>query len=412
MSSFKRKSASKQPSLAPGTRLSPSSPSTIITSTGIPSLDDILGGGLPSSCSFITLAPDSHSAYGELVQKYFIAQGLATGQKICVIDDDAELLLRECMWMPGSPSAHTSLTVAEDEDNEKTTDSGDKIKIAWRYEQMKKFQTTITSNSMPSEDFCSPLDLTCRIPQPTLDLAKGSEQVLTYPVSSEDDEKSTRGAIRNIRKVLDTIEGPSSRPLRICIPSLGSPQWGDMEPQDILLFLYRLRALLRQHPTTCASLSLAPHLCTDEWGGTGWIQKVGCDKYSVLRGLSSSASATGGSGENNLAFKCTRRRLVFETLHLDLEGGVSERRTAPPTEGTALDGPAAHTSLETFTSNPKQALATIQVELEAVKSSAGGDVGAVDSLETTERVVAPPTKGKKPKKKVAFHSERPDLYDF
>lgn len=36
-----------------------------------------------------------------------------------------------------------------------------------------------------------------------------------------------------------------------------------------------------------------------------------------------------GGRENNIAFKCTRKRLVFETHHLDAEGGVSERRTGP-----------------------------------------------------------------------------------
>jgi len=48
------------------------------------------------------------------------------------------------------------------------------------------------------------------------------------------------------------------------------------------------------------------------------------DRFSTLRGL-------GSSGENNLAFKCTRKRLVFETLHLDVEGGTGERRTTPNT---------------------------------------------------------------------------------
>jgi hypothetical protein len=37
-----------------------------------------------------------------------------------------------------------------------------------------------------------------------------------------------------------------------------------------------------------------------------------------LRGVTS----YGGSGENNIGFKCTRKRLIFETLHLD----VIERR--------------------------------------------------------------------------------------
>jgi len=49
-----------------------------------------------------------------------------------------------------------------------------------------------------------------------------------------------------------------------------------------------------------------------------------------VRGL----SASGGGSENNITFKSTRKRLVFETLHLDIEGGVGERRTTAPPERT------------------------------------------------------------------------------
>ena len=60
-------------------------------------------------------------------------------------------------------------------------------------------------------------------------------------------------------------------------------------------------------------------------------------RASVLRGMGAGSSDSGsageggaGGGENNLAFKVRRKRLVIETLHLDIEGGVSERRTKPP----------------------------------------------------------------------------------
>lgn len=157
MSAFKRRTTSKQPPLPSGTRPSPGSPATTITSTGIPSLDDILGGGLPLSCSLLALAPDVHSAYGELVVKYFAAQGLACGQRVCIVDTRPDSFLSECMWVPGSnipaPTASTNSpepsqsSAAEDEEDERASEHDTKIKIAWRYEQMKQFQTTVQSSN-------------------------------------------------------------------------------------------------------------------------------------------------------------------------------------------------------------------------------------------------------------------------
>lgn len=170
MSAFKRRASSKQPPPPPGTRPSPGSPATIITSTGIPSLDDILGGGLPLSCSLLVFAPDAHSAYGELVLKYYASQGLASGQRVCIVDARPDTFLSECMWTLGSngtvPSAHsgeptpTPPTSAEDEEDERASEYDAKIKIAWRYEQMKQFQTTVPSLSQyaalrtDSDPFC------------------------------------------------------------------------------------------------------------------------------------------------------------------------------------------------------------------------------------------------------------------
>lgn len=160
--------------------------------------------------------------------------------------------------------------------------------------------------------------------------------------------------------------------------------------KDVLFFLVTLRGLLRKHPLSCAMVGLSPSVVTDARGDPGWTQKLGwavdscitmkaftgemitwrnstyslmrdlasanpsllalfpthhglveisalpaphtvlapSDKLSTLRGLLTSPSGTGG-GENNLAFKCMRKRMIFETMHLDLEGGVGERRTTP-----------------------------------------------------------------------------------
>ncbi|KAG1783748.1 PAXNEB-domain-containing protein [Suillus placidus] len=439
MSSFKRKTLSGRATLPQGTRLSPFSTSTVITSTGIPSLDDILGGGLPLSCSLAVLAPDHHSAYGELVQKYFVAQGLASGQKVCIIHDEPLRFAREGIWMAGStPSTPAQAsTTAEDADDVKASQHDDKIKIAWRYEQMKKFQTTVSSNTL-NDDLCMTFDLTCRIPTAALDAARQSAQLIPIDVGISEDGT---GVIKQIEELLSN--DTNAHAVRICIPALGSPHWGDMQPLTVLTLLHSLRRLLHRYPNACASLSLAPHMCTDTWGGPGWVQKVGwltdaaismsafgadpslsslfpshhgivqihtlpaphtilpaSDKYSTLRGLSSAAGTMGGSGENNLAFKCMRKRLIFETLHLDLEGGVTERRTTPSSNAMALDASMIHETMPAAvlaTGDTKGSFATVEVEFEPDATRAVADV---------------PAKPKKPKKKVAFRSERPDLYDF
>lgn len=145
MSSFKRRVPSRQVALPPGTRTCPTSVSTVLTSSGIPSLDDILGGGMPLSCSLVVLAPDSQSAYGELVQKYFVAQGITSGHKVCIVHEDGLSFAKECMWIPTSSSNDPMPMLDEDD----AVQSVEKIKIAWRYEQMKKFETTVANLYVP-----------------------------------------------------------------------------------------------------------------------------------------------------------------------------------------------------------------------------------------------------------------------
>ncbi|EIN13539.1 hypothetical protein PUNSTDRAFT_57059 [Punctularia strigosozonata HHB-11173 SS5] len=441
MSSFKRRVTSKQSALPPGTKASPASTATLITSTGVPSLDDILGGGLPLSCSLLVLAPDVHSAYGELVCKYFVAQGLVAGQKVVIVDEVARSFAEECMWTP--PGAASGVPLAEPDD-EKDEPQGDdtKIKIAWRYERMKQFQTTVTS---PGQDeFCATFDLTQRVPSGLIEDKLRDGGLACFDLSQE-----PLAVLDRLRAYLETTisSGPGpgpGTPVRICVPQLASPAWGEMRAQDVLLFLHRLRALLRRYPTACAVLGVPPYVASDVWGGIGWTHKLGwaadgcisfsaftgdpaltetfpshhglvhvhsvpaphtllppSDRFSTLRGLAA-------GGENNLAFKCMRKRMVIETLHLDAEGGVGERRTAPASASVAAAMEEAVAHGHTSAAEPvvpRKSQPDVEVEVEHGHVPTGiapGDGEVVKAIKPKPKT----------KKKVAFHSERPDLYDF
>lgn len=91
-------------------------------------------------------------------------------------------------------------------------------------------------------------------------------------------------------------------------------------------------------------------------------------------------------------------------MHLDVEGGVTERRTTPSSTAINLDAGLADEKVHLS----GRSLATVQVELEKAADVTQADSQARLPLNATTT----PSKVKKPKKKVAFHSDQPDLYDF
>lgn len=125
--------------------------------------------------------------------------------------------------------------------------------------------------------------MTTRIPASIIDSAKQTRQLIELPVADTLDE-----ILANIEDLLKV----GTDPIRICIPSLGLPRWGDSTPdvrtqlvlcfwwltyqsQTTLSFVFRVRRLLRLYTHACACISLASFLCTDAWGGPGWTQKLG-----------------------------------------------------------------------------------------------------------------------------------------
>lgn len=155
-SSFRRIRPNSAPPPPPGSILFPTLSLPHI-STGLASLDDVLAPGQPLSSSLLVLTPDTHSAWGKLIQRYWIAQGLVGGQGVVVLGGrgEPEELVSGCMWIVGgekrTEGGEMSGVESEGELVDERGEGKGGQRIAWRYGNMSKFKTTVDSSSSSGE---------------------------------------------------------------------------------------------------------------------------------------------------------------------------------------------------------------------------------------------------------------------
>ena len=150
-------------------------------------------------------------------------------------------------------------------------------------DSIRFFSSTLCASS--ADDFCCAFDLTYTVPAHLLDQAIESSQLVLLNAS-----RDWAGLMDGIAESLASSQ--DVQPIRICVPLLGSPSWGDPHPKvwvifaalpflqchilgkDVLQFVYSLRTLLRRYPHACASVGLPPYMSDDRWGGSGWLNKL------------------------------------------------------------------------------------------------------------------------------------------
>ncbi|BGP39292.1 Elongator subunit elp4 [Rhodotorula kratochvilovae] len=275
MSSFRRRTAVQA---IQGTRPSPYNAAPLL-STGLTSIDDLLGGGLPLSTSLL-LEADSPTAYADLLLRYWVAQGLECGQDVLVVasglDGGPEGVVEALMDVDGGRAAAASAAVskedaAEDEEERKQEEAlQEKMKIAFRYEGMKRHQTTVEASRATSVDsgtYCSVFDLTA-----TRQLSSADRKLLhLIDVDELSGASTSSGGVYDLlyeqveRLVTEGGFRQSADPsaprkaLRIALAGFGGPSWGAASPAALFSSLHRLRHLLRQSHASCM-LTFPAHL--------------------------------------------------------------------------------------------------------------------------------------------------------
>eukprot|EP00088_Acartia_fossae_P000338 TRINITY_DN10130_c0_g1_i8.p1 TRINITY_DN10130_c0_g1~~TRINITY_DN10130_c0_g1_i8.p1 ORF type:complete len:351 (+),score=59.29 TRINITY_DN10130_c0_g1_i8:43-1095(+) len=205
----------------------------ILTSTGVPQLDFLIGGGMPIG-TLLVIEEDYAGSYAKLLTKYFLAEGVYNGHSTCfsTLQQNPRSIIQN---LP-------SLEEKEEKSMEKSaTDSKEQLNIAWRYANK-----TLESSDLGGAKGRS-FNLNIPIPSDTLEKAD------IEAVSIDDqEEKKTTQLLKKFHQTCKTKEfliNPGtqikkSNLIRLGVLSLGDILWGE-DITSISTFLLAFRALLR-----------------------------------------------------------------------------------------------------------------------------------------------------------------------
>uniref|UniRef100_A0A4W3JNK7 Elongator complex protein 4 n=1 Tax=Callorhinchus milii TaxID=7868 RepID=A0A4W3JNK7_CALMI len=217
----------------------------LLVSTGVPSLDYMLGGGLAVG-TLLLIEEDKYESYSWMLLKYFLAEGVVCGHSLYIASarDHPEDIIQS--------------TLEEESGNVNSfaTASQNSMKIAWRYQNLPKVQTALVCSSRFGHYY--DVSKTMSVEQ--------QHSVKCHSFFLPDEVPLEFDLLRSIQSVVrkEGFDGacPQTKPrniLRIGIHSLGSLLWGEEvglseNPEhscSLTKFLYALRGLLRTSLSTC-----------------------------------------------------------------------------------------------------------------------------------------------------------------
>ena len=247
--SFVKRGATKFPSI-PGTQ-----PSLynfqLLTSTGIPSLDDVLNGGVALGSVVLVRNEDSDDDvndveavdYSRVFLKYFLGEGVASGHGVY----HGSTQPNEGDFLKQLPEI---VEAKEAKVDERRKAEDDHLQIAWRYKDSgQKGQTQ--ASSVPKHSF----NLQKSVQKDKLDACSTLGQ-FSFDLDQSNNYRALAGDLREVLRsngqfVPDPKRSEAKNLLRIGISQLERPSWSEKsDEQDrtqLTAFLLALRSLMRNH---------------------------------------------------------------------------------------------------------------------------------------------------------------------
>ncbi|CAH1119145.1 unnamed protein product [Phaedon cochleariae] len=348
----------KSHKVIPGTTYSAQNGHLLISS-GIPSLDNLLGGGIPVG-TVVLIEEDFHGSYSKIVLKYFLAEGIVSKHSTLIASQDVN---------PSNIIKELPAVIESDLETERVskTRASDKMRIAFRYQNLP---TTDSSNSNMNNighnyDLSKNMSFSdienSDISYWTGQRIENGTKTYSNPAYNEL-LKSIKNKIKEGKFFLK--DRPDRRSvLRIGVHSLGSPMWLPHRKslhsidatRDLDMFIFCLRALVRS-AYSVAVITIPTHLYHEisldrcihssdiamrlqAFSGTELENNQTLSDYhgffylTKLAAINSLASRHPGSVE--YAFKLRRKKFSIDVLHLppDIQEDSDGKREQFPSLG-------------------------------------------------------------------------------
>lgn len=315
----------------PGTRLSLTSPQ-LLTSTGISSLDILIGDGLPVGTLFL-IQEDRTGIYAKTLLKYFMAEGVVNGHSLYIVSQDCD---------PESFIKNLPAVIEEEEPQHTLkNEMEDQLVIAWRYKDLgAKNPTTI-------RNFCNNFDLTKVMKQSMIDRCNVSywSPKDKYEEGFNFKNPAYADVLRSISKTIEekgfllTANPPKGNILRIVVHLAGSPLWlpsNSNDSNDLNIFIYYLRSIARSgfvniavtvpvyllNKETISNITHSSDVAVqlDSFVGTELEKNPALSDYhgffKFKKFHTLSCLQNSDPGPTDFAFKLRRKKFVIDMLHL------------------------------------------------------------------------------------------------
>lgn len=305
-------------------------PKTLINlTTGISSLDAILGSGIPLG-SLVLIEEDEYGFYSRLFTKCFLSEGIICHDSLFLASKDENPL-----------SVINELPQPIPRKEEKIMNSPEELQIAWRYKSNQQVlsEPGLVKNCSISHEF----DFSSKIPVGKIDGA----DITTWPKSNTAGADDS-GLIDEILKFISSgksVKDPmkTRKIMRVVVQSFGSPFW-KIERKLIYQDLFKLRAIV--HNSCSVAIVTVPsnilgHQLFDRCMQLSDIvislkslvnindpslkEFSGLIKFSKISAVNSFSIHV--PEDVDWAFKIVKKKLIIQKLHLPPESNLTDRKS-------------------------------------------------------------------------------------